>query len=427
MLRGLLGGFARGRRQTSAATLVLDFLAGLNDSRITYSGGANGTRVNSSGVIVAATTPRFDYDPVTLAAKGLLVEEARTNLFTYSEQFDNAAWVKAGASISANAVVAPSGATTADKLVESAANATHYVYEVITQAANTTNSITVYAKAAERSYIGLQMTPDGANYVYCTFNVSTGTASTPVNLGNGSGAVASITPAGNGWYRCSLSGIASSTAANPVCAIYVGSTNANFASSPYLGDGTSGVYIWGAQLEAGSFPTSYIPTTSASVTRTADSAVMTGTNFSSWYNQSEGTFVVSASVNYTAPANSDISCVISADDGTSSNRIQYFRANNSGTPFAGMVVVAGGAIAANINAGLTQLQPGKLAGAYAANNFAASLNGLTLVTDVSGNVPTVTQLQIGNGAALNALNGHIRTLQYFPRRLPNTQLQTLTA
>ncbi len=193
------------------------------------------------------------------------------------------------------------------------------------------------------------------------------------------------------------------------------------------GAGGTNVYLWGAQLEAGSFPTSYIPTTSASVTRTADSAVMTGTNFSSWYNQSEGTFVVSASVNYTAPANSDISCVISADDGTSSNRIQYFRANNSGTPFAGMVVVAGGAIAANINAGLTQLQPGKLAGAYAANNFAASLNGLTLVTDVSGNVPTVTQLQIGNGAALNALNGHIRTLQYFPRRLPNTQLQTLTA
>ena len=80
MLRGVLGGFARGRRQTSAATLYLDFLAGLNDPRITYSGGTNGTRVNSAGVIVAATTPRFDYDPVTLAARGLLVEEARRSV-----------------------------------------------------------------------------------------------------------------------------------------------------------------------------------------------------------------------------------------------------------------------------------------------------------------------------------------------------------
>lgn len=420
MLRGLLGGFARGRRQTSAATLVLDFLAGLNDSRITYSGGANGTRVNSSGVIVAATTPRFDYDPVTLAAKGLLVEEARTNLFKYSEQFDNAAWVKAGASISANAVVAPSGATTADKLVESAANATHYVYEVITQAANTTNSITVYAKAAERSYIGLQMTPDGANYVYCTFNVSTGTASTPVNLGNGSGAVASITPAGNGWYRCSLSGIASSTAANPVCAIYVGSTNANFASSPYLGDGTSGVYIWGAQLEAGSFPTSYIPTTSASVTKTADIGAMTSTNFSSVYNQSGGTLVASFDVITTVTGTRPI---VSFDDNTANERIELYA---SGTDLR-MRVIDGGATQVDMSIGTIAANTTyKAAISFAANDFAGCLNGGTVATDTSGTLPTPDRMRLGSNQAGDYQNGHLRNVAYYPTARPNS-LQALTA
>ena len=124
MLRGLLGGYARGRRQTSSATLSLNFLDGINDSRITYSGGANGTRVNSAGVIVAATAPRFDYNPVTLAAKGLLVEEARTNLLLRSEDLTNASWVDNGVpggtpTRTANTNTAPSGALTADTITDS--------------------------------------------------------------------------------------------------------------------------------------------------------------------------------------------------------------------------------------------------------------------------------------------------------------------
>ena len=121
-----------------------------------------------------------------------------------------------------------------------------------------------------------------------TFNLSTGTAS---------GTGASIVSVGNGWYLC----------IGTVTVNTTGSTGINFSinngsTNSYTGDGYSGIYLWGAQLEAGAFPTSYIPTTSASVTRNADVASMTGTNFSSWYRQDAGCFYAEYAPVYTASA-----------------------------------------------------------------------------------------------------------------------------
>jgi hypothetical protein len=153
---------------------------------------------------------------------------------------------------------------------------------------------------------------------------------------------------------------------------------------------------------------------------------MTGTNFSSWYNAVEGTLYVEGFV-YTAPVNTVFPCLFSIDDNTSSNRIQLYRANNNGSPNAGLAVVNGGSIQALITAGNTQFQNGKIAGAYKVNNFAASLNGAAAVTDTTGTIPTVTQMQIGTGPALANVNGTIRRIAYYPVRLANTTLQALTA
>jgi hypothetical protein len=173
------------------------------------------------------------------------------------------------------------------------------------------------------------------------------------------------------------------------------------------------------QLELGAFATSVIPTATAQVTRAADVAVMTGTNFSSWYNASEGTFVASAAPIVSAVAKYPFS----VSDGTSNELIaQYFINSN-----AGLFVNDGGIGQAQIEVG-TFSGVSQVAVAYQLNNFAISLNGGSLNTDTSGTVPTVTQAQIGNRASGDRnMNGHIRTLTYYPQRLADAQLQALSA
>jgi hypothetical protein len=195
----------------------------------------------------------------------------------------------------------------------------------------------------------------------------------------------------------------------------------NGTTSVYTGDGVSGMYLYGAQVEAGAFATSYIPTSAAQVTRAADIAVMTGTNFSSWYNQSEGTIVASI-LNGTPTGTS--TAVLSFQDGAGSanNRHQM----SGYTAFTATVV--GGVVQSNL--GTNASAAASLAYAYKANDFAASANGATPTTDNSGTVPSaLAYATIGKfdfGLA-QSLNGHIRTIAYYPSRLSNAQLQALTS
>jgi len=259
-------------------TLNLDFANSETvDPRITFTRASTATRTNKKGLIelVPSGVPRIDFDQVSLACEGLLVEEARTQLLTYSQDFDNAAWVKSNVTVTANAITAPDGTVTADKLIPGSGTGYKYLYESSTIAAGATSTVSVYAKAGEFAYLHLQLTPDGTNLIFCGFNLTSGTAGTPTNGGNGSSAVGIIQPVGNGWYRCSLSGIHSSSVANPLAAIYANNTGTAYAQA--TGDGTSGIYIWGAQLEAGSTPSTYIPSTVTHTGRTG-TATFIGSN-----------------------------------------------------------------------------------------------------------------------------------------------------
>jgi hypothetical protein len=189
----------------------------------------------------ASGAARFDHNPTTFESLGLLIEEQRTNLLTYSEEFNNAAWTKTRSSITANTIVAPSGALTGDKLVEdTTASNTHFVTQNQTATATTT-TFSCYAKAGERTQISLHSfessTP--ANPIVAFFDLSTGT----VVSTSGNTISASITPVGNGWYRCVATGTTAlvSTTWNIRPAVN--------GSATYTGDGYSGLYIWGAQLE----------------------------------------------------------------------------------------------------------------------------------------------------------------------------------
>jgi hypothetical protein len=370
---------------------------------------------------VATTTaayygPRFDYDPVTLAAKGLLIEEARTNLLTYSEQFDNVLWLKTNAAITANSTAAPDGTNTADTLVENALSGQHRILQIVTTTA-APYTWTVYAKQGPGSKRWLNLYPQGAGVnATAIFDLTLGTVT---SSGLGQYLNSSITAAGNGWYRCSISFTGAAVAVS--CVAYL--SNASNTSAPvYTGDGTSGIFVWGAQLELGAFATSYIPTVASQVTRSADVATMTGTNFSSWYNQSEGTFVTSADTF----GSGSFRYALSASNGAISERITFFATTASALRY---IVTDGNVAQADISlAGMNANVVNKVAGAYKINSFNAALNGVVGTEVASGTVPTPDRLLIGLDAVGSGfINGHIRQIAYYNTRLPNTELQTLTA
>ena len=405
------------KRLSKGISLALDFTSGVLDSRITFTRASSGTRVNSSGVIesVASNLPRFDYDPATLAPKGLLIEEQRTNLLTYSEDFGNVIWIKTRASVTTNATVSPDGTLSADKLVEdTTASNSHYLLQPSAVTSGSTYSVSVYAKAGERQFI--QIVTANVNMGLtgiCCADLVNGTVQSNANYIS-----AEIKPVNNGWFRVTAVMVPSTTGLNPQ--IRLSATN-TLSLASYSGDGVSGVYLWGAQTELGAFPTSYIPTTSATVTRAADNASMVGTNFSSWYNQSEGAFVTSSI------GSSASGLIVSANKGTTAERVQVSYGSSSGGNI-NLTVTDGGVLQAQPLIGsITPTNLNKIAATYKLDDFALSVNGITPAVDTLGNIPTPDRLTIGmSGAGVIQINGWIQSIKYYPRRLANGDLQRLT-
>jgi hypothetical protein len=345
----------------------------------------------------ASGVARFDNNPTTGESLGLLIEESRTNLQIYSQDFSNATWTKDNASITLNTIVAPDGTLTGSKLVENSSTSEHRFYATL----NGIYTRTVYAKKGEREWIAL--TTDGGKTYFDLNNGVLGTVA--------SGTTATITPVGNGWYRCRVY--------DPVT---VGFTIINLATGnggiTYAGNGFAGAFIWGAQVEAGAFATSYIPTVASQVTRAADAASMTGTNFSTWFNNSEGTFLFNATT--ASVANRGLFYASSNTD----NRIFSYGSGNALLFSANYNATAQFTISQNPNS-LNNIS----AIAYKANDFAATSNGASVGTDTSGNVPVITQIQIGyltNSSDQN-INGTIKKIAYYPLRLSNTNLVALTS
>jgi hypothetical protein len=352
---------------------------------------------------------RFDHNPVTRESLGLLVEEQRANLLVRSEEFQTT-WFVSSASITTNTSVSPAGTLTADKLVENTANAQHVVSQTLTLTANQVYTLSVFVKAAERTRI-LLSTAFGANWatsILTSFDLSSGT----VVSGTGT-----ITNVGNGWYRCSITatfGPSNASGGLNIILINTGTTTV------YTGDGYSGVYLWGAQLEAGGFATSYIPTAGSSVTRNADAASMTGTNFSSWYQANEGTvFLRSRSLGlaYNGTA-------LALSDGTINNRmiIRGINTSNNAT------FIGSGANGWAITRVGQTTNPTSFGFAYKTNDILASRDAETPVTDTAANIPAVDRLIIGaDGDSSFRYNGTINKIAFYPIKVTSTQLQALTA
>jgi len=245
-------------------------------SSINYSRPSTGTYVGADGLIKLAgvNEPRFDHNPTTGEILGLLVEEARTNSTLHSQNLSNASWSKSNCNSTSNNAIAPDGTLTATKITTEANDGGVVVNQNYTATQNPVSfTYSIFAKAGTYRYIGIQ----GFVNVWSNttvFDLQTGTIFTPSNfIGT---KIAQIVSYGNGWYRCSVT----------YPAYYYYYFNFQFALTSYVGSSDYGIYgiyvnnvsptagqfiyVWGAQLEAGAFPTSYIPTTSATVTRNAD-------------------------------------------------------------------------------------------------------------------------------------------------------------
>lgn len=361
----------------------------------------------------ASGVARFDHTPTTFESLGLLIEELRSNLILQSETFSTT-WAATRSSIGINTFIAPSGAQTADTLIDTTDNDTHFISQsVMTTAVAMTYSL--YAKAAGRNFVYLSINDSGNVARTTFFNLSTGAVGT-----TGTGITASIMSVGNGWYRC-IATVGTALAGSNPCVVGVASAD-NTAS--YLGNGFSGVAIWGAQLEAGAFPTSYIPTVASQVTRAADVAVMTGTNFSSWYNQAAGTLYAE----YAKYANVS-SRIATISNNTGNNQIRL-NGSVSTAIRPDWQIVDANVTQANVLAANT-IAPNvfaKTAGAYAVNSFNQATNAVLGTEDTSGTVPSVSQMNIGanEGGAAN-LNGIIKKIAYYPLRVTDAQLQGLTS
>ena len=218
------------------------------------------TRVNKDGLIetVGSNEPRIDF--LNDSNGALKLEPQRTNLITYSEAFDNAYWTKSGVSVTSG-FISPDGTANAFKLVEDTSTSAHFTFNQIVTTLGDTYSSKIYVKASESSKIGLREV--SAINSWATFDLSLGTVI------DSFGSTPKIVPLADDWYEISYSQVAGATTYFGIYILqdsYVSGT----PNVSYTGDGTSGVYIYGAQIEAGSYATSYIPTQGTTVTRVAD-------------------------------------------------------------------------------------------------------------------------------------------------------------
>jgi hypothetical protein len=355
--------------------------------------------------------PRLDY--LNSTCPKLLLEGQRSNLALYSENFNNAAWVPFRASVTANVATSPDGYTNADKVIENTDNNSHGIFQAITNTSGQQYSVSVYAKAAERSWLIIYISGGPGQGRF--FNLSNGTLGGVFSIAPNA---SSITDVGNGWYRCSITYTATDGSSN--VSIYTAIAD---GTDSYAGDGTSGILIYGCQTELGSYPTSLIPTLGASVTRVADAASKTG--ISSLIGQTEGTMFVEGSFAGIEPVL--IRRTISISDGTTSNGVLIQNAANTTT--MQFVVVNGGIQQVVINKTLafTFGQTFKAAFAYKENDFVAYINGVQVGTDTSGTVPTCSKFAFDRGTGTTPHEGIINQALLFKTRLPNESLAELTS
>ena len=383
--------------------------------------GTSATYVGRDGLIASAAsdTPRIDF---TNDTKGhLLLEPSSTNNIPYSQDFSNSAWTKERATINANTSTSPDGSVNASKLIEDTQSGVHSIYEGVA-VSNNIYTFSCFVKKSERDYCFLQIVTNLGRYtaVFDLVNgvvTDTQTVSSPTNTSN------KIEDYGNGWYRVSVT---SSNTASTTGYFQVGLSNSatpsygSFKQPTYIGDGVSGVQIWGAMVEEGDFSTSYIPTTGAASTRNVD--ICNNSGSAQDFNDSEGVLYAEIASLDGDEASRFLSVSNSQSDElvrfilSSSNQLKVEMKTLSGSNFTKIMTV-------DRNGDFS-----KVAIQYKSNDYKVYLNGISQSVTQNPNTPSgLNQLAFNRGGCCNVFYGKVRNVQVFTEALTDEQLQELTS
>jgi hypothetical protein len=378
----------------------------------------SGTRTRKASTYletVATGVPALDYTSDS-TCPALSLEKASTNLLLQSESFDNASWGKFRASVTANTTAGPDNLSTADSFLETTDNNSHVVNQSVSKAASSLQyTLTIYVKPNGRDWIQIGL-DDNTNGVNRFFNVATGAIGTAGSFGAGFTLNNSnITAMPNGFYRCEIT--ATSTTATSIIARLVTSTDG--ATTVYIGDITKGLYVTGAQLEQGSYATSYIPTTTATVSRVAD-AVTALTGVSDLIGQTEGTLYFEgrsfADGTYKQ---------ISLSDGTASNRVSL--SFNNLNQIHCHIFSGGTAQTSIVNAGFITGTTYKIAIVYRSNYVALFVDGVKVAEDLTMTPPVaMSQLKFNDGGSGSIFYGEGEELMLMKTALSDADAVSLT-
>jgi hypothetical protein len=371
------------------------------------------TRVNSSGLIesVASNVPRLDY--TNGSCPSILVEPQRTNLLTYSEDLSNVNWEKDGFTISSNSTTSPDGTNTADKLIGNATSGNKIAFQIVTSSIGTSYTTSAYFKSSEYNLAFIRLGGVTGN-PYVIYNLST--QAVVSSLGNITHTIQLIS---NGWYKITVTVAATTDIIAPVFSFLptTGYTLDGINLPQYTGNGVNGGFVWGAQLEAGSYATSYIPTTSESVTRNAD--VISKTGISSLIGQTEGTIFVDFNFKQGIE-----SFIIGSGNGSYFNNLAIECYSNKAylTIFNNSASLQGTIETTTLTTGKH-----KLAVAYNSTQVILYLDGVSTGTLGAVTFPSFNNLYLGNlGSDTNPKNININSSSIWKERLTNSELATLT-
>jgi hypothetical protein len=354
------------------------------------------TTSSTFGIVKAANNePRFDHTSAGVC-RGLLIEESRTNLVRQSGGLSTSPWAGGFGATLSTGFSAPDGSTNAVQITGTSGSRTTQGSFSVTSGQVYTLSVFLKQGTATLGRISFF---DGANFFVSTFTWSTLTAS-----GN-SGALSytsTTTDFGNGWYRVTFTFTSTATASNADTAIGLMSTGTIFA--------------WGAQVEAGSFPTSYIPTTTGTLARSAD--VCSIANTASFWNSDQ--FTLFGNANFPNPAHDAYAANFSITNG-------FFGVRRPNTNTATAIIRSLG-VNADISLGTFVTGTMRMAVAHSSGQQAAAFNGGSATQASSAFSPSLNPaLNIGYSGSAGYINGHIAAIRYYKKRLPNARLAQLTA
>ena len=376
---------------------LVDNVSGNN--LITFSRASTGTFIGSNGLIQTAASgvPRFDHNGATGESLGLLVEEARTNAEPNSNSFN---WAPTNPKISSSVTIDPFLGTNAKRLIPTTVNEVHGWQRYL--AYGTGNyAFSMFVRPAGYSRISIGCNNGGANdFTVDLSGIGSYTAGNATTFPTG------LVKLADGWFRLTWQwnngGGGGANNTFPYCIILN-----NSGQSTFTGDGISGVDFYGFQMEAGTFSTSYIPTSGSTVTRATEVATIAGSNFSSWYNNNEGTVFFN-------------SRLMESTNGTPSIAFgSYLWATAA-------AVWRTGANGGLLNGPSSYYTFTKHVFALKSNQHAVSINGGAVLSAIGNDSWSPSGGYVGFNSPGQTLNGVISRLTYYPVRLPNAQLVALT-